>query len=177
MPFSSLLLSALTPDSTLKENNIGITFKRNQFDTSKETILLFHSDDEKTHFRNIWLRKNDRGCVNSQCCDGIIFYHSIDKKSSGTICFVELKGNDIKHAVEQILQTYKIIKTALFEAQIQIDKIRWKAVIISSAAKPKNNVDILKPLTDVFEKGKEENVIFRHIGGGNNYEITNFIRS
>ena len=177
MPFSSLLLSALTPDSTLKENNIGVTFKRNQLDTSKETLLLFQSDDEKTHFRNIWLRNNNHGCVNPQCCDGIIFYHSNDKKSSGTICFVELKGNDIQHAVEQILKTYKIIKTALADAQISTDKIRWKATIISSASKPKNSVSVLKPLTDEFEKGKEENVIFRHMGSGNNYDVIDFIRS
>ena len=177
MPFSSLLLSALTPDSTLKENNIGVTFKRNQLDTSKETLLLFQSDDEKTHFRNIWLRNNDHGCVNPQCCDGIIFYHSTDKENSGTICFVELKGNDIQHAVEQILQTYKIIKTALSDVQISTDKISWKAVIISSASKPKNIASVLKPLTDKFEKGKEVNVLFQHISSGNNYELTNFIRS
>ncbi len=177
MPFSSLLLSALTPGSTLKENNIGVTFKRNQLATSKETLLLFHTDDENTHFRKSWLKNNNPGCVNPQCCDGIIFYHSTDKENSGTICFVELKGNDIKHAVEQILQTYKLIKTALVEAQIPVDKIKWKAVIISSAAKRKNNVDVLKPLTDKFEKGKEVNVLFQHISSGNNYELTNFIQS
>ncbi len=156
MPLTSLLLSALTPKSTLKENNIGITIDRNALNKAEETLLLFESDKKDTHFRRIWLPQQGCGDANSLCCDGIIFYHSLNTGMSGTICFVELKGGDLPHAVEQIEHTYNAIKDALINANIKTGKIKWKAVIISNVGKPKNYLNIVKPLTDKFEKGKEK---------------------
>ncbi|MCK9314314.1 MAG: hypothetical protein M0P20_09740 [Methanocorpusculum sp.] len=176
MPLTSLLLSALTPKSTLEENNIGITIDRNALNKAEETLLLFESDRKDTHFRSIWLPQQGCGDANSLCCDGILFYHSLNTGMSGTICFVELKGSDLSHAVKQIEHTYNVINAALTKAKIQTCKIKWKVVIISNVGKPKNYLNIIKPLTDKFEKGKEKNVEYQHMARGNKFPITKFIQ-
>ncbi len=47
-------------------------------------------------------------------CDYLVFYStSRDKSKAEIVCFLELKGKDFRHAVEQICNTYKQIKAML----------------------------------------------------------------
>ena len=173
MPFTSLLLTGVQHKNNLTESHIGVSVeKRDLVGMKNEIFILFKSDGNAPFIQ--WLRSHQRGRAgcNPECCDGIAFYKT---PQSTTICFIELKGGDVAHAVEQIKNTYTTIKEALPEMGISTEII-WKAVIVSTSSKPGNLNNILKPLTDKFNTRRAgyKNVLFKSRGEGKE-DITAFI--
>jgi len=100
MPFNTLLLSCcLLPGKTSHiENGVNVSLQP----ASGETVLFFHIDEQSNpncKFRQL-LGLNQEGM---KICDLIVFYA---KENERIICFVELKGGDIKTAKEQVINTY-----------------------------------------------------------------------
>ncbi|MBD2387403.1 hypothetical protein [Cylindrospermum sp. FACHB-282] len=100
MPFNTLLLSCcLLPGRTShREDGVEISLQP----ASGETVLFFNIDDQSNpncKFRQL-LGLDQEG---SKICDLIVFYV---KGSERIICFVELKGGDIKKAKDQVIETY-----------------------------------------------------------------------
>jgi hypothetical protein len=107
MPFNTLLLSCcLLPGKTsLKENGVEVSLQQ----TSGETVLFFHIDEKSNpncQFRKL-LGLDREGM---KICDLIVFYAKDNEK---IICFVELKGGDIKTAKEQVINTYTYFKKVI----------------------------------------------------------------
>lgn len=174
MPITALLQSACISESKIIENHIGISvdYKQIEKEKPKKNLLLFRSDGCH-EFHDVFLP-----CLRNEpspkCCDGLALYINTENPQYPvTICFVELKGKNVDDAVEQILDTYDPIRTYLKAAGIPENKIKWKAVIISSRG-CSNIAQKLKPLTDKFDKRGEKNVD-HHVAKSITYPITDFI--
>ncbi len=114
MPFERLLFSpCLLPGVTRFQENQTVVEITPQ---NKETILFFCIDsNSKGHSNcaNCRLRTDLWGTQPGQpICDLLVFYAKDDRR---VLCFVELKDNksDLKHAVEQVTNTYNGIKRKL----------------------------------------------------------------
>ena len=147
MPFNALLIDSLYNGNVLKEGNSGVLVRREAFDKTDETVLIFKSDENDSFFREKWIKKAQRDKTGDEpkCCDWIIFYHKIEtperrkeKRTNNepfvTVCFVELKSDDFPDALKQIQNTYTIVRGKLIEDSIPQEKINWKAVIVSTSS-------------------------------------------
>ena len=161
MPFNNLLLSScLLPGQTsYTENGVEINIKP----SSGETILFFLIDNQSNP--NCKLRQllglEQEGM---KICDLIVFYA---KESKRIICFVELKGGDIKTATEQVITTYTYFKKFLKQSEPSLNFIA-KAYIKSNSSVPQE-----------IHKYKQE--LKRTFGEGNydisrNSDLGNFLR-
>lgn len=186
MPFNALLIDSLHYGDTLKENSSSVTIKHGEFDKNEETVLIFKSDEKYSFFREKWIKKakTDNSEKEPKCCDGIIFYHKKEtpekrkeKQSKNeplaTICFVELKSNsEFPEAVEQIQNTYEIVREKLKADFISREKINWKAVIVSTTSlsqKEKQNA-----MRDLMREFGPKNV--KELSAKSETDITKFIR-
>jgi len=173
MPLTALLQSACIHESKIKENHIGVLVDYNKIKKPKEHLLLFRTD-ESHEFHDDFLPRLTKK-PSPTCCDGLVLYINTENtKYPLTICFVELKGKNVDDAVEQILDTYKPIRTYLIAAGISESKIKWKAVVISSGGCSKKKDAGVKPLMDIFNKNKENNVLY-HVARDKTFPITDFI--
>lgn len=177
MPFNSLLLAGLQGNETLIENAVAVSINKEEKSHEKkedgEIILLFEADRNKL-FRRCLSETLPKTTVNPQCCDGIILRHTAEKN---TICFVELKGKNIQHAAEQILNTWTAVSNLLEMKNISTSKIIWKAAIISSDSKPQNEPTSLKDLRGKFNhKSRDQNVLLITQKAGVK-DLTSFIRA
>ena len=73
-----------------------------------EKVIFFHTDHSDV--RTI-LCMPSQGC---KICDYLVLYmRSKNNYEAEVICFLELKGQDLKHAVDQICDTYKYTRDVL----------------------------------------------------------------
>jgi hypothetical protein len=89
-----------------------------------------------------------------------------------TVCFLELKGSSLDHAVKQVLSTYQHVK-ALAEEKIgreQLTDIAKKACICMHGQAPRNGQRLKDDLIKEFGKG---NVCIRHV---KHYQLGEFLR-
>lgn len=162
MPFNTLILNCLIHKTSHTEKGKTVSVKRG----SDETVLFFLTDN-----------KSNKDCMfyqnfikQGQICDLVIYYANNNKKS---VCFVELKGTDIKDAVSQISNTYHQFKKflELSSKDKQVSKqIEWKSYILEHGGSPKNTKEAGKRLQDIFQKGNFK------IESAHSSDIGNFIR-
>ncbi|MEA5554806.1 hypothetical protein VB713_28180 [Anabaena cylindrica UHCC 0172] len=161
MPFDYLLLSCcLLPGKTShKEDGIEVSLQP----ASGETVLFFHIDEKSNpncKFRKL-LRLDQEGM---KICDLIVFYA---KDSERIICFVELKGKDIKTAKEQVINTYTYFYKLLKKTDSSLS-LTAKTYIVSSSSVPQEIDKYKKELKDKFGEGNYD--ISR------NSDLGNFLR-
>lgn len=103
-----------------------------------EKVIFFNTDEQsnpKSRFRE-YLKISD------SLCDCIIFYsrtQTAKEEGKVVVCFVELKGRDIKKAVEQVTNTSnhfrKRIGSCSDTASLN-NEIEWKAYICRHGSAP-----------------------------------------
>jgi hypothetical protein len=146
MPFNTLLLSCcLLPGKTShKEDGVEVSLQP----ASGETVLFFHIDEQSNpncKFRQL-LGLNQEGM---KICDLIVFYA---KENERIICFVELKGGDIKTAKEQVINTYTYFSKALKQSDPSLT-FTAKIYILSKSSAPQELDKYKKELKDKFDEG------------------------
>ena len=154
MPFNTLLLTCLKSGKSFGESGARVSVSRPKKHASKETVLFFSIDDQSDEKSTL---RDDLG-VEEALCDLVVFYapENGDKK---VLCLVELKGKNIKHAVEQVTNTCRSLKNN-FNNKTHIQQITWKAYILTTGGAPKNTKQEMdKGLAKSFDK--------------NNYKISN----
>ena len=82
-------------------------------------------------------------------CDLIVFYA---KENERIICFVELKGCDIKTAKEQVINTYTYLDKALKQSDPSLT-FTAKTYILSKSSMPQELDKYKKELKDKFDEG------------------------
>jgi len=107
------------------------------------------------------IRDNLRIPEGSGLCDYLFFYSKVDpktKKYARTLCLVELKGEDIQHATDQIIDTYKHLNRMFRNHTCcpSIEDFNWKAYICYNARSP---IKQKRPYEDKLNNTK----YFRHI--------------
>jgi hypothetical protein len=148
MPFNSLMISCLSPQTSLTECGKTISVDREP----REVVLFFKTDDASNP--NSTLRE-ELG-IEGAMCDCIIFY---SKDTSKVICFAELKGSDVKHAIDQILNTHSYFSSALNKTlkskgcKNQAKLLRYKACIRFHGSSPPNIKAFKTRLDSVFGNG------------------------
>ena len=94
---------------------------------SEETIHFFVIDDDINPDCTL---RQDLGIVGA-ICDLLVSYAKENKK---LLCLVELKGKNLRRAVEQVANTYKYLRKSLSQPQLQ--QIKWKAYIHQHGSSP-----------------------------------------
>jgi len=165
MLFETLLLQCLVRGTSLSDAGSRISLDL----TEGETGAFFKLNNRQSE---ACLR------VQGNICDGLVLYMRTSEK---VLCLAELKGKNTDHAAEQILNTYKSLKTYLQHVQEdiynshwygcpsckphistcvvckkQVSTIRWKAYIYQRGASPDPiKSALVKELKQTFgEKGK-----------------------
>lgn len=132
MPFNTLVLTCLVPETSLSEAGSNVSLQRK----SGETVLFFHID-EKSNPRSTFRRDLK---IEGKLCDGLVLYRKDDNL---TLCLIELKGGDVETACEQITNTHRYFKPALSAAMRDkksgnqaVASVIWKAYIHMHGASP-----------------------------------------
>lgn len=127
MAFDFLLLSALKPGQySCSEKGKGFFIKPEQ----DEAVLLFDTDTDK--FREHFQIKSPT--TTGKVCDSLVFYK---KSDTNLLFFIELKGSDIKTAIEQLENTVKTIENKMDKKGVKYSKI---AIIIHNGGSPPRNI-------------------------------------
>lgn len=118
MPFNTLMLDYLIPDTSFAESGGRVNVKPQL----GETVLFFRIDD---------LLKRNKLKTEGKVCDMIVFYCKRNKK---VLCLTELKGSDINHAIEQVINTYHSLRRGF--KKTHLSQIEWKVYIHSHGSVP-----------------------------------------
>ncbi len=148
MPLNTLLLSdCLLPGKTSYEEGVKIKLKPE----SGETVLFFNIDNQSNP--NCKLRQllglNSEG---QKICDLIVFYAKEDTK---IICFVELKGSDIKTARDQVINTYTAFNKFLRKYNSGL-YFTPKIYILFNGSVPKEIDKYQEELKNMFGEGNSD---------------------
>lgn len=120
MPFNSLLLVSLIPDTSFSESSVIVSMTQ----AAGEKVLFFKMDQPVV--------RTSLGMINGPICDGLVFYF---RENERTCCFVELKGGHVDKAVDQIITTYNHFKAEIQASLIRmgcqplLKQVSWKAYI------------------------------------------------
>lgn len=122
MVFEHLLWSCLAHESGITEERLALSIERQ----SNETILLFRTDNRA--FRQHLYAPKDPQIA----CDALYFYKHGDRPS--VLIFVELKGANLPHALDQLQATIGAVKPRIEAAMPNTTK--YLALVISDGARP-----------------------------------------
>lgn len=149
MPFNTLLLRGFVHGTSANQNGVSVT----AHEKTGERILVFKLDIDK--------KKNSIATA-LQLSGGICDYlFLLSRESMGTngekiyqrtLCLVELKGEDVQHATEQIINTHKHINDMLKNDHMCLPfykAVTWKAIICVSK---KSSINMTKPSIDALLK-------------------------
>lgn len=144
MPFNLLLANHLHRGTSFTENKASASITPK----GDETFIFFHldSDKNKQQFNQYFEIAN----TGEPICDLLIYYFKhAHNEPENAICLVELKGRDVSHGVEQLLNTYKIFNKKLTGVR-PFQNVKWGACIMirPKSSAPKNTKKVLKPLED-----------------------------
>jgi hypothetical protein len=137
MPFNFLLTNNLLCNTSWVENGTKISMSPE----NGEKILFFKLDDGSNliALKKALKVKSD----NSTVCDLLVYYQKINGSNSKKImCFAEGKGTDIKHAVEQIQNTYRLFCDSLPNPVLR--QVIWTAYIQGNSGSSLKNTKELK---------------------------------
>jgi len=135
--FNRLLLDGLVPGSSgVNENRAKFVLKR----SGDETILVFRLDSSA-----------GRQCLglpgHSKAADALL---AVFRKSRRPVLlFVELKGSDVKHGMQQLQSTVQTVKKVLGNQWSRFEA--FAVVVRSSGASPKLGRDIKRLQTQMLK--------------------------
>ncbi|NLZ30767.1 MAG: hypothetical protein GX885_08535, partial [Methanomicrobiales archaeon] len=147
MLFDTLVLTCLCHGTSYSESGKRIRVERKP----GERIAFFDIDENSNRYSAF---RRDFG-VEGPICDLIIFYSPHDSKDcTKVLCFAELKGTDVRRALDQIRSTYQAVKDKV--PPNYRDEIRWKGYILMRGSAPR-----------VMKRYKAElNALFGHKNSG-----------
>lgn len=122
MAIEPLLWFCLDHGTSISEERIELTITRR----SGETILLFRTDS--TEFRKYFYDKR----ASQIACDALFFYKYDDHPP--VLIFVELKGANIAHALDQLSGTISAVKPRL--ENVIKGSTKYLALVVSDGARP-----------------------------------------
>jgi hypothetical protein len=176
MPLNLLLLTSLKRETHIVGYGTTVSMTPN----SDEKVLFFDLDKDECAIKKLLLGQAD--WQNKKICDGLVFFSN----SNGIVfCLVELKGEDVNHAKDQLINTQKFLQCYL-EGSLRkssvgrdlLQKIQWRAYILQnrSASSPsrKSNPDKIKKHGDIY---KELNDHFEKFDIRKQQDIGDFIRA
>lgn len=161
MAIEPLLWFCLEHATQVSEKGIGLSIERK----SGETILLFRTDSKE--FREHFYAPGDPQIA----CDRLFFYKYADNPP--VLIFVELKGANLPHALEQLKQTIGVVKPRVEQAVRKSSK--YLALVVSDGASPttraskqrdfeaKTQVDLRVQSTDRGKKAVDLRAVLRKI--------------
>lgn len=155
MPFNTLLLRGLIHGNSVKEKGVSVT----AHPLPGEKILVFKLDAKTKKQNRITKESNIATALqlSGSICDYLfLLSQEVGKDSDGeiiyqrTLCLVELKGGNVEHATEQIINTYEHLNNMLKNdhmCQYFYKSVIWKAFICvnenSSITMTKESIDAL----------------------------------
>ena len=134
MPFNGLLLNCLSPKTSCAEGRAQVFCKKG----ADEAVLFFHVDPESNPHSTVRQDLPLEGPV----CDYVVVYRSPTRVQ---VCLVELKGGaDLRHAVDQVLNTGRALKQALKQAlagkqsRVVLRDLQWTAYVLLHGSAPRD---------------------------------------
>lgn len=172
MPFNLLVLTILNRQTKLSGSGNVLSMEPRE----DEESLFFEIDSDASPINRLIKQTGDK-----KICDGLILYLRGNKR---IICLTELKGRDINHAAEQILNTYglvrKLLQNSLRQTKEGIALFRdteWRAYILqnrkSSAPTKKSNKSKSKKANDALNDLRK---CFAKVKVSKNKDIGEFLR-
>jgi hypothetical protein len=135
-------------------------------------VVLFFEIDEQTNPSSTF--RQDIAPNINEICDGLIFFENL---TNCVFCFVELKGGNIDHAIDQIVSTKRAFINSLTQSiqrkscRNKISKITLKAFIAVNASSPMKLSSKKRSLLS-SEFGDQNNICISR-----NRDISSFLRS
>ncbi len=149
MLFDTLVLTCLYHKTSYDESGTRIRVKRE----ADERIAFFDIDENSNEYSTF---RRDFG-VEGPICDLIIFYSPHDSKDcTKVLCFAELKGTDVRRALDQIRSTYQAVKDKV--PPNYRDEIRWKGYILMRGSAPRDIKRYKAELNALFERRNSEDI-------------------
>lgn len=153
MPFNTLLLRGLIHGTSVEENGVRVV----AHEQKGEKVLVFRLD---TRDKSIAKALQLSGGI----CDFLFLLSQETLLANGekvyqrTLCLVELKGEDVEHATEQVINTYKHLNAVLkndASCLSFLKNVTWKAYICSNRHSPiVKNRACMESLIKVFRHQK-----------------------
>jgi hypothetical protein len=164
--FSVLLWRCLAPgEYTVEENNLSATLT--PLNGMRETILVFDKLDDRRlpdHYAGA-----DRAC-----CDAIFFYsRNLADDAGPLLLFVELKGTDIRRAIEQLKNTMREVEAAVRPESLRGKTRRRAAVIVTKATVPQL-VD-MRPLVSEFRRELKASIYIEQEAQGRRVDLRGYV--
>jgi len=155
MLFDTLVLTCLCRGTSYSESGKKICFEP----VMNERVAFFEIDENSNEYSAF--RRDFK--VSGPICDLIIFYTPHNSRDcTKIICFAELKGINVKHALYQITTTYQAIKDKI--PQNYRDKIKWKGYILTHGSAPKDTKRYKTELKNLFGRGNGDISTVEDIG-------------
>ena len=156
MPFNTLLLTCLHRGTSFSENGKDI-----RVDPLPDEIFAFFIIDDQSNPKS---KVREEFGITGEICDLLVF-RALKNNDKKIICLVELKGNNIDKAIDQVMNTYKFFGTKVSQMKLKnakeiLDSITWKAYIRLGGSAPVKIKD---------EKVEQLNRVFK---GKNNFKIS-----
>lgn len=139
MPLNLLLLTSLKRETRIVGYGTAVSMSPN----NDENVLFFDLDKEPCAIRQLLLDQTD--WENKKICDGLVFFSN---SKEIIFCLIELKGEDVDHAKEQLINTQRFLQSHLKESLQKTPvgrelfrKIHWRAYILQNkrASSPNRN--------------------------------------
>ncbi len=127
MAIEPLLWFCLDHGTSVAEDRIGLSIERK----GGETILLFRTDTRE--FRERFYDPDDPQIS----CDALFFYKHADNPA--LLIFVELKGANLVHALDQLEATIGAVKPGI--ERVVRGSTRYLALVVSDGARPTTRVN------------------------------------
>jgi len=155
MPFNTLFLHGFIHGTSVEENGVRVT----AHEQKGEKILIFRLDTQDKSIRNALGFSGKSGI-----CDYLFVLSKETLGAQGakeykrTFCLVELKGKQIEHATDQIVDTYNHLNYILKQEDSCsrfLRNITWKSYICYNSRSPINaNKSCSERLLKIFHHQK-----------------------
>jgi hypothetical protein len=157
--------------TSVKEQKSGSKVRIKLLD-NKEIILFFKTDHALARER-LQVLDNDK-----KSCDYLILYLEDINSKKESLCFLELKGSDFDHAVEQILSTHKYVNAFLGQ---NLEKDRGLCIVQGASICMHGSAPDIREqkkgrdrLMRVF--GSDQYIHIKHGLGNSSYDLGSFMR-
>lgn len=155
MLFDTLVLTCLCRGTAYGESGKKIRIEPD----ANERVIFFEIDENSNEYSSFRRDFN----VDGPICDLIIFYTPHDSRDcTKVLCFAELKGINVKHAVNQVMATYQAIKDEI--PQDYRSEIKWKGYILTRGSAPKDTKRLKAELISRFGRGNGDISTTEEIG-------------
>jgi len=159
MPFNELMINCVENGTSYNEYGIRVSVKSK----GGETVLFFVIDSNSNNCSNF------RDVIKTDVICDLLVYYSTDA-SNKKICLVELKGKDVEHAAEQLIETKEKTENLLKDKKYR--NIIWKGLIVHRSSAPRQQKPKLKrKLDSAFGRGNYDMVHKMK------YDLGDFIRN